>query len=230
MINQQLNKTIPHWKAFRWNNDLHCLSQNTLGSSFLSQARICCQGPAVLRKTQHRPQNGRQRISHVRSSLSVRTPLDFGLEVLSLPQWFMLPPSALQFHLLQEEEFCLKPHKIQTDVTVKSSHLLIGMRKGGRVILILHFQLTNLELGCHRNSKICSSLGRECAARTAPAVSKGLGSHSILRPMPHWCSRACLHQDTAEGSKTSIICCRRQEFVSHWIFFLVATWGKKTGL
>lgn len=164
---------------------------------------------------------------------SVQTPLDFGLEVLSLPQWFVLPPSALQFHLLQEEEFCLKPHKIQTDVTVKSSHLLIGMRKGGRVILILHFQLTNLELGCHRkfiNPKICSSLGRECTARTAPAVSKGLGSHSILRPTPHWCSQARLHQDTAEGSKTSIICCRRQEFVSHCIFFLVATWGKKTGL
>lgn len=54
-----------------------------------------------------------------------------------------------------------------------------------RVKLILHFQLTNLELGCHGkliNSQVCSSMGRECAARTAPAVSEGLGSE--LSPGP----------------------------------------------
>lgn len=54
-----------------------------------------------------------------------------------------------------------------------------------RVKLILHFQLTNLEFGCHGkliNSQVCSSMGRECAARTAPAVSEGLGSE--LSPGP----------------------------------------------
>lgn len=133
------------------------------------------------------PQNRRPRISQVRSSFSVQTPLDFALEVLSLPQWFVLPPSALQFHLLQQEGFCLKPHKIQIDVTAESSHLLIGMRKGSIVKLILHFQLTNLELGCHRkliNSRVCSCMGRECAARRAPAVSERLGSHLTLRAVP----------------------------------------------
>lgn len=199
------------------------------------------------------PQNSRQSISQVRSSFSVHTPLDFASQVLILPQWFVLPPSAVQFHLLQEEEFCLKPHKIQTDVTAESNHLLIGMRKGSRVKLILHFQLTNLECGCQGesiNSRICSSMGRGCAARTAPAVSEGLGSQLTLRAaprapvLPHWCSWSqhpvthrghnslfrrdpTFHQDTTAGSKASIICCRRQEFISHRIFFLVATWGKK---
>lgn len=186
------------------------------------------------------PQNRRTRVSQVRSSFSVQTPLDFALEVLSLPQWFVLPPSALQFHLLQQEELCLKPHKIQIDVTAESSHLLIGMRKGSRVKLILHFQLTNLELGCHRkwiNSRVCSCMGRECAARTAPAVSEGLGSHLTLRAVPRASSAVPLvlmgisSSGHTAGSKASIICCRRQEFISHQIFFLVATWGKKkTGL
>lgn len=116
MINQQLNRTIPRWKAFRWNNDLHCLSQNTLGSTFLSQechpaqARICCQGPAILGKTQHRPPEEEAKDFPGEQFLFC-TPLDFALEVLSFSQWFVLPPSALQFHLLQEEEFCLKPTK-----------------------------------------------------------------------------------------------------------------------
>lgn len=200
-INQQLNRTILHWKAFRWNNDLYCLFQNTSGST--SCARSVTQprpGSAArslqsLGKHSTDAQNSRQSISQVRSSFSVHTPLDFASQVLILPQWFVLPPSAVQFHLLQEEEFCLKPHQIQTDVTAESNHLLRGMRKGSRVKLILHFQLTNLECGCQGksiNSRIYSSKGRGCAARTAPAVSEGLGSQLTLRAAPRATSAAPL--------------------------------------
>lgn len=45
--------------------------------------------------------------------------------------------------------------------------------------------------------------------------------------LPRWCSWAPLHQDTTTGSKASVICCRRQEIISHRIFFLVTTWGEK---
>lgn len=235
MINQQQNRTIPHWKAFRWNNDLHCLSQNTLGSTFLSQechpaqARMCCQGPAILRKTQHRPPEEGAKDFPGEQFLFCTDPTGFCfrtpqlLTVVCAPIICTAIPSAAGGRVLP------KTHKIQTDVTAESSHLLIGMRKGSRVKLILHFQLTNLELGSHRksiHSKICSSRGRECAARAAPAVSEGLGSHLTLRAVPRATSAALLGSSSS-GHPSRIQSCRRQEFISLQIFFLVVTWGEK---
>lgn len=93
--------------------------------------------------------------------------------------------APIAFAFAAEGTSCIKRCKSKADVSAESSCLLTWIRKGSEVKLILHFQLTNLELGCPGNlvtSKICSGPARGSAPRTVPAVSKGPALHLILTP------------------------------------------------